>query len=69
MPAKIDRAYRQFLGQPTGARVGMVSVNEYPITFPQTPFASAKNSGIGIEQSMHAIEHYTRLKNVSVKLD
>ncbi len=49
--------------------VGMVSVNEYPITFPQTPFASAKNSGIGVEQSMHAIEHYTRLKNVSVKLD
>lgn len=49
--------------------VGMVSVNEYPITFPQTPFASAKNSGIGIEQSVHAIEHYTRIKNVSVKLD
>jgi aldehyde dehydrogenase (NAD+) len=49
--------------------VGMVSVNEYPITFPQTPFASAKNSGIGIEQSLHAVEHYTRLKNVSVKLD
>jgi aldehyde dehydrogenase (NAD+) len=46
-----------------------VSVNEYPITFPQTPFASAKNSGIGIEQSLHAVEHYTRLKNVSVKLD
>ncbi|MBI2077707.1 MAG: aldehyde dehydrogenase [Euryarchaeota archaeon] len=49
--------------------VGMVSVNEYPVTFPQTPFASAKNSGLGIEQSLYAIDHYTRIKNVSVKLD
>ena len=49
--------------------VGMVSVNEYPVTFPQTPFASAKNSGIGVEQSLYAIDHYTRIKNVSVKLD
>lgn len=48
---------------------GMVSINEYPVTFPQTPFASAKNSGIGIEQSLHALDHYTRIKNVSVKLD
>jgi aldehyde dehydrogenase (NAD+) len=48
---------------------GMVSINEYPVTFPQTPFASAKNSGIGVEQSLHAVEHYTRLKNVNVKLD
>jgi len=48
---------------------GMVTVNEYPITFPQTPFASAKNSGVGIEQSLHAIAHYTKLKNVNVKLD
>lgn len=50
-------------------QVGMVSINEYPVTFPQTPFASAKNSGIGVEQSLHAIEHYTRIKNVNVKLD
>ncbi len=47
---------------------GMVTVNEYPVTFPQTPFASAKNSGIGIEQSLHAIQHYTRIKNVNVRL-
>lgn len=49
--------------------VGMVTVNEFPITFPQTPFASAKNSGIGVEQSLHAISHYTRIKNVNVRLD
>lgn len=48
---------------------GMVSINEYPITFPQTPFASAKNSGIGLEQSLHAIQHYTRIKNVTVRLE
>lgn len=49
--------------------LGMVTVNEYPITFPQTPFASAKSSGVGMEQSVHAIGYYTRIKNVNVKPD
>jgi len=48
---------------------GMVSVNEYPVTFPQTPFTGWKMSGIGQEQGIDAIRHYTRVKNVNVNLD
>jgi aldehyde dehydrogenase (NAD+) len=47
---------------------GMVSVNEYPITFPQTAFTGWKQSGIGIEQSKDALNFYTKVKNVNVKL-
>ena len=45
---------------------GMVSVNEYPITFPQTPFTGWKKSGIGAEQGRAALDFYTRVKNVNV---
>jgi len=47
---------------------GMVSINEYPITFPQTAFTGWKQSGIGIEQSKDALNFYTKVKNVNVKL-
>ncbi len=47
---------------------GMVSVNEYPVTFPQTPFGGYKQSGIGVEQGRRAWEFYTRVKNVSMFL-
>ena len=47
---------------------GMVSINEYPITFPQTAFTGWKHSGIGIEQSKDALNFYTKVKNVNVKL-
>ena len=47
---------------------GMVSVNEYPITFPQTPFTGWKRSGIGAEQGRDAMDFYTRTKNVNVNL-
>ncbi len=47
---------------------GMVSINEYPITFPQTAFTGWKQSGIGIEQSQDALRFYTKVKNVNVKL-
>ena len=46
----------------------MVSINEYPITFPQTAFTGWKHSGIGIEQSKDALRFYTKVKNVNVKL-
>ncbi|HUR62640.1 MAG TPA: aldehyde dehydrogenase family protein [Candidatus Thermoplasmatota archaeon] len=45
---------------------GMVSVNEYPITFPQTPFTGWKKSGIGAEQGRDAMAFYTRTKNVNI---
>lgn len=47
---------------------GMISINEYPITFPQTAFTGWKSSGIGVEQSSEAMKFYTRLKNVNVNL-
>jgi aldehyde dehydrogenase (NAD+) len=47
---------------------GMVSINEYPITFPQTAFTGWKQSGIGIEQSQDALRFYTKVKNVNIKL-
>jgi acyl-CoA reductase-like NAD-dependent aldehyde dehydrogenase len=48
---------------------GMVSINEFPVTFPQTPFLGWKHSGIGQEQGIDAIRFYTRTKNVSVNLE
>ncbi len=49
-----------------GLECGMVSVNEYPVTFPQTPFGGHKRSGLGFEQGARALEFYTRQKNVNV---
>jgi aldehyde dehydrogenase (NAD+) len=50
-------------------QAGMVAVNEYPVTFPMTPFGGYKMSGVGHEQGQDAIYHYTRLKNVTMRLD
>jgi aldehyde dehydrogenase (NAD+) len=47
---------------------GMVAVNEPPTTFPQSPFGGFKESGIGFEQGVHAIEAHTRRKNVLINL-
>ncbi|MDX1534145.1 MAG: aldehyde dehydrogenase family protein [Thermoplasmata archaeon] len=49
-------------------QAGIVSVNEYPITFPQTPFGGYKESGIGREQGLDAVHHYSRVKNVLINL-
>lgn len=48
---------------------GIVTINEEPITFPQTPFGGFKRSGNASEQGMDAISSYVRVKNVSVNLD
>ena len=47
---------------------GMVSVNEPPNTFPQTPFGGVKDSGLGAEQGRRSVEFYTRTKNVMVNV-
>ncbi|SEP30055.1 aldehyde dehydrogenase (NAD+) [Halogranum amylolyticum] len=51
-----------------GLNYGMVSVNEYPVTFPQTPFGGTKESGSGREQGTEAIHEYTQAKNVNINL-
>jgi acyl-CoA reductase-like NAD-dependent aldehyde dehydrogenase len=47
---------------------GQVAINEYPVTFPQTPFGGFKMSGIGHEQGIGALDFYTRVKSVMVNL-
>ncbi len=51
-----------------GLESGIVSINEYPVTFPQTPFSGFKESGIGGEQGLEAVYNYCRVKNVNVSL-
>ncbi len=43
---------------------GMVVVNESPTTYPQTPFAGVKSSGLGFEQGFRALDTFSRRKNV-----
>src|SRR5881628_3030369 len=49
-------------------QVGGLAVNEYLVTFPQTPFGGYKDSGIGHENGIRSLEFYTRTKNVSINL-
>jgi acyl-CoA reductase-like NAD-dependent aldehyde dehydrogenase len=49
-------------------QLGVVAVNEYLVTFPQTPFGGYKQSGIGHENGIRSLQYYTRTKNVSVNL-
>lgn len=51
-----------------GLEAGQVVINEYPVTFPQTPFGGFKQSGIGHEQGLGAMNFYTRVKAVTVNL-
>jgi aldehyde dehydrogenase (NAD+) len=48
---------------------GIVTINEEPITFPQTPFGGFKSSGNSSEQGVDAVQSYVRTKNISVNLD
>jgi aldehyde dehydrogenase (NAD+) len=48
---------------------GMVTINEYPVTFPQTPFLGWKQSGLGAEQGVDALLFYTHVKNILVNLE
>ncbi|KAB1189880.1 aldehyde dehydrogenase family protein [Haloferax sp. MBLA0076] len=47
---------------------GMVSVNEYPVTFPQTPFGGTKQSGHGREQGEEAVREFTQAKNINLNI-
>ncbi|HYK92508.1 MAG TPA: aldehyde dehydrogenase family protein [Thermoplasmata archaeon] len=48
--------------------VGMVTVNDPPLTFPQSPFAGYKQSGLGFEQGIDSVRAYTRRKNVVINV-
>lgn len=45
---------------------GMVVVNDSPTTYPQTPFAGVKSSGVGFEQGIRALDTFSRRKNVLI---
>jgi gamma-glutamyl-gamma-aminobutyraldehyde dehydrogenase len=48
-------------------RVGTVSVNTVDALSPQTPFGGFKQSGVGRDLSLHALEQYTGLKTTWIK--
>lgn len=48
---------------------GTVTINEFPVIAPQAPFGGYKESGLGREKGVQAIEEYTQIKNVIVSLD
>jgi acyl-CoA reductase-like NAD-dependent aldehyde dehydrogenase len=49
-----------------GLQAGVVAVNDYLVAYPQTPFGGYKDSGIGYENGLQAINNYTRTKSVTV---
>ena len=50
-------------------RAGTVSINEFPAAPPAAPFGGYKQSGVGREKGLQALEHYTETKNVVVNLE
>lgn len=49
-------------------QAGMVWINDYNITPPEVPFGGVKHSGIGRENGLHTIQHYTQLKTIYANL-
>ncbi|HYX85565.1 MAG TPA: aldehyde dehydrogenase family protein [Gaiellales bacterium] len=50
-------------------RTGVLGVNSNSSVFPQTPFGGYKQSGIGKELGMEALEHSTELKSVFISTE
>jgi betaine-aldehyde dehydrogenase len=49
-------------------QAGVVWINDYNVTPPEVPFGGYKQSGIGRENGLQTIEHYTQLKTIYVNL-
>ena len=49
-------------------QAGMVWINEYNITPPEAPFGGTKHSGIGRENGLDAVAHYTQTKTIYANL-
>jgi aldehyde dehydrogenase (NAD+) len=45
---------------------GQIQINKYPLGGVETPFGGYKQSGLGREKGLAALEHYTQLKTVIV---
>jgi betaine-aldehyde dehydrogenase len=49
-------------------QAGFVWINDYNITLPEVPFGGYKQSGLGRENGLQAIEHYTQVKTIYANL-
>jgi betaine-aldehyde dehydrogenase len=49
-------------------QAGSVWINDYNVTPPEVPFGGYKQSGLGRENGLQAIEHYTQVKMVYANL-
>ena len=49
-------------------QAGTVWINDYNTTPPEVPFGGVKHSGLGRENGMQTIEHYTQLKTIYANL-
>jgi len=49
-------------------QAGSVWINDYNVTPPEVPFGGYKQSGLGRENGLQAIEHFTQVKTVYVNL-
>lgn len=49
-------------------QAGIVWINDYNVTPPEVPFGGYKQSGVGRENGLQAIEHYTQVKTVYANL-
>jgi aldehyde dehydrogenase (NAD+) len=47
---------------------GTVNVNQYPAGNILVPMGGQKKSGYGREKGVEAMNHYTQLKSISIKL-
>lgn len=52
----------------TRLQAGIVWINDYNVTPPEVPFGGYKQSGIGRENGLQAIEHYTQVKTIYANL-
>ncbi len=50
-------------------QAGSVWINDYNVTPPEVPFGGYKQSGVGRENGLATIEHFTQLKTIYATLD
>ena len=49
-------------------QAGIVWINDYNVTPAEVPFGGYKQSGVGRENGLQAIEHYTQVKTIYANL-
>ena len=52
------------IGMGRAIRAGTIWINTFLEGYPELPFGGYKRSGLGRELGMHALNHYTEVKNV-----